>query len=354
MVGDPANPGSGSVVSAPSFFIVGARRSGTTLLRLILDRHSEVAIPPESHFIPRLWSRRQRYGSNAHIEYLEQFLRDLASEHRFRQWGIPVDAVRARLAQLREPTFADGIGAVFRTYAELHGKSRWGDKTPQYLHQVGLLSHLFPESRFIHLVRDGRDVALSMVSLERLHHSVASAAYYWRRDLRKAFAAAPGLGGRLLWLPYEDLVSDPENVMPAVCSFLDLGFESSMTSPDPDALERVPPNQRTMHTRVVLAPTRSLRDWRRDMPIREVGKSQSIAGSELLRAGYQLAPVGGRVSGALLARLDLLRFWVRSVPGRVRFYRKARRARPRKEGRGVRRLWTRSRAPDPQRSRNLT
>src|SRR4051794_27962840 len=121
-------------------FVVGCSRSGTTLLRALLDAHPLLAVPPESHFAvaPRL--------------------RRLGRDPWFRLWGIePPD--------LRGLDVADAVRAVFAAYAAAQGKPRYADKTPHYVSHLPLLAERFPEARFVHVVRDGRDVALSLLEV---------------------------------------------------------------------------------------------------------------------------------------------------------------------------------------------
>ena len=81
-------------------------------------------------------------------------------------------------------TTGEAIAAVFETYAAEHGKERWGDKTPLYMQYLPLLERLFPDARFVHLVRDGRDAALSFLSVPRGDHDRGLGPSARRRRLR--------------------------------------------------------------------------------------------------------------------------------------------------------------------------
>src|SRR5215211_5957944 len=137
--------------------VLGVRRSGTTLLRVMLDRSAELAVPDESYFVPQLAHRHgQRPKRDA-------FLDDLRRLPTLREWDLPLAAVEARL----RPGMSTGaaIAAIYEAYAATHGKPRWGDKTPMYMEYLPLLRRLFPEAWFVHLIRDGRDAALSFLEL---------------------------------------------------------------------------------------------------------------------------------------------------------------------------------------------
>jgi hypothetical protein len=306
------------------FFIVGVDRSGTTLLRVMLDRHPLLAIPPESHFIPRLWARHRRYGPNGIVDRKELFLRDLDADPHFRQWRLSLQAVRDELSKESSPTLAAAIECTFRAYAHSRGKVRWGDKTPGYAEQVDLLSRLFPEARFVHLIRDGRDVALSMMDLGRLHRRAATVAFFWRRRIGVAKSKGQLLGSRrYLELRYESLVEDPERELKRLCGFLDLSFAPEMLQHDERAVLTIPAAVRRMHRSTALPPTKGLRDWRSQMDSKQVAEFEAIAGQQLLATGYE---VTSKIDLAVRARawLQVGWFWVRSTRTRSRRRRRLR------------------------------
>ena len=140
------------------FFIVGSGRSGTTMLRLMLDAHPDVAVPAESHFVDELARAWPRYVRAGRID-ADAVVRSIGK--RLDLMGIPRGEARERLAALPTTAVSDAVDSVFRIYADAHGKSRWGDKTPGYVLSMPLLAEVFPGSRFVHLIRDGREVALS-------------------------------------------------------------------------------------------------------------------------------------------------------------------------------------------------
>ena len=139
--------------------ILGVSRSGTTLLKEMLDEHSALALPSESYFVPQLWDRHGKRPERA------AFLEDVGRLARIREWGVTRAAVDELLPA--EPTFADAIGAVYRAYADLRGKPRYGDKTPSYMQRLEVLERAFPGAQYVHLVRDGRNAALSFLAMHR-------------------------------------------------------------------------------------------------------------------------------------------------------------------------------------------
>lgn len=316
--------------SPDPFFIVGAQRSGTTLLKLMVDRHSLVGIPPEAAgLIPDLCQRGARYGTSGRVIKREVFLRDVASHPAFRRWDVSVGLVREELERFADPTLQQAISAIYSAYARKHGKAGWGDKTPRYIEEMSFLARLFPTARFAHLIRDGRDVALSELELHRLHRHSASVALTWRRKITRARATGIDLGDRYIEVRYEDLIAAPEMELRRLCRFLKLPFEPKMLSHDADqvkqTLERMPATARVQHQRLLNPPTKGLRDWRAEMSCPEIVEFEAIAGRVLREAAYPLS--GGKIT--VMARVrawaHVAAFLVRSLVPRARLRRQEKR-----------------------------
>lgn len=176
------------------FFIVGSARSGTTLLRRILNSHSHICIPPESRFIVDL------YGGTDTVR-VDDFLNALRAHKHWPFWDIPIDEVRAQMQEGPTISYADAIEAVYRTFATTRGKSIWGDKTPRYIEHIPLLAGLFPEALFLHVIRDGRNVALSYADVPFGPKTIPKAAALWARRVAKGLDEGRSLGpGRYLGL----------------------------------------------------------------------------------------------------------------------------------------------------------
>ena len=149
------------VAQAP-FFIVGAGRSGTTLLRLILAGHSRLHIPPETWFLRPLVQDFPLTGALTQPQ-VERAIETMVQDERWPDMEMAADELRRQAATLTQPTLVDLIDLVYRHLLHASGKQRLGDKTPHYFAIVPELATLYPEAKFIHLVRDGRDVAISWI-----------------------------------------------------------------------------------------------------------------------------------------------------------------------------------------------
>lgn len=270
----------------PFLFIVGYPRSGTTLLRGMFDSHHLMAVPDESHFIPIMATRRRRYEGRAGFR-TDLFLSDLLERHQRRSWWVPADELRDGLSARPPRDLADALRRVYRCYAASRGKPRYGDKTPAYVLNIARLARLFPESRFIHIIRDGRDVALSILDRPWGPSTMEEAAFRWRQAIRRGRSEGGRLGeDRYREVRYEDLVRDAEGVLRPLCAFADLEFDPSM--------ERFHENQELISERawfrpVSLPPTPGLRDWRKGMSQEHVVTFESLAGGTLREFGYELS-----------------------------------------------------------------
>jgi hypothetical protein len=276
----------------------------------MLDAHPELAVPPESHFIPSLW---RDHGSSRPVDP-GAIARALVATPQFGHWKIPEGAVLRRVEELDRPSFADVVEAAFLANADAHGKTRWGDKTPIYVRSIPLLARLWPEARFVHLIRDGRDVALSYLSLHWGPSTVWSAARKWRRDVSAGIRDGQPLGtSRYLEVRYEALIAEPRSTLEVVCAFAGLPFEAAMLDPAQRAgHETLAPDEgRPFHERSEGLLDPAAREWRTQMSDPDVRAFEAVAGPLLEDLGYErrFPDVGrrDRVEGVVRARgLDLV------------------------------------------------
>lgn len=302
--------------ATPAFpFFVGMGRSGTTLFRAMFDSHPEMSIPGESGFIVRLGRRRGRYERNGSF-VVEPFVADLLEHRGFRRWGLPEQDVRAALANPPLGGFTDAVRRLYALHAAREGKPRYGDKTPNYVLSLPLLADMFPEARFVHIIRDGRDVALSHLDIKEWGpDSVEEAAVEWRRNVRKGMRDGSRLGvHRYREVRYEDLLDRPEATLVDLCGFLDLPFHPAMLT----YAERAADVLRTEafpqhHSRLASGPTKNLRDWRRDMTPADASRFEAIAGGLLSELGYDRGTGGVTPRDRLGAGLALSRLGVKFV-----------------------------------------
>lgn len=299
-------------MSTPPLLVLGVSRSGTTLFRVILDRHPDLAVPDESYFIPQL---ADRHGTTIR---LADFVDDLRRLPTLPKWGISAADVEPLLRPGMR--LGDAIAAVYETVAQSQGKKRWGDKTPMYMQHLALLERLFPTALYVHLIRDGRDAALGFLSMPpgvvteswALPRTAGRFACLWRTDVLAARALGARVGERYLEVRYEDLVQDPRTTVQGVCEFTGLAF-------DPHMLEyagEVDVSAKPHHQRLTQAPTPGARDWRRDMSAEDRVAFEAVAGNLLAELGYETtAPPS--TSDRLRARKDLASYAVQAAAWRA-------------------------------------
>jgi hypothetical protein len=277
---------------SPFPYIVGMNRSGTTLLRAMLASHPDLTIPEEAQFRVDMSSDYRRYERADGLDQ-EAFLTDLCRHPTFGWWGLGCDEIRALLREESPESFADAMRVLFRHCARMEAKTRYGDKTPAAVGALPRLAQLFPEARFIHLIRDGRDVALSHVATETGIKRVAEVAVIWKDLVERGHIDGGSLGPqRYRELRYEQLVEDPEGVLRYLCEFIELDFDSQMLRYFERPLEvlgRTQVADLPIHKTLYLPPTKGLRDWHAQMSRRDVEVFEAIAGDLLEELGYERA-----------------------------------------------------------------
>jgi len=288
---------------APPLIVLGVGRSGTTLLRVMLDRNSRLAIPDESFFVLQLAHRHP--GRIV----LRSFYDDLHRLPRLGDWGITPEDVRPYLHDGMRTR--EAIAAIFEAYAAHAGKPRWGDKTPLYMQHLPLLERLLPDALWVHLVRDGRDAALSFLALPpgfsgrtwAQPHTVAQFAARWRVEIEAAQALGRRSQDRYLELRYEELVAAPERELRRICEFASLPWEPEMLAyPGTIDVSKLPE-----HQRLAQPPTPGVRNWREEMSREDALAFERVAGDVLRDCGYELLEPDESYPTAR-GRLELVRF----------------------------------------------
>jgi Sulfotransferase family len=247
------------------------------MLRLILDR-GDVAIPSESMFLIDVDGRQPA----------ETVLREVWSHPRVRLWDLPGEPPAIPAGLNREDAYRFAVSAPFVAYANREGKTRWGDKTPAYISQISRLAAIWPDARFVVLVRDGRDVALSVMKVPFGANNVWAAARSWAAAVRQGREAALRHPGRVLELRYEDLVERPDEEVRTICAFLGLEYNPDMLAIDRTDRAKVAEDQAGWFTNVWAGITMdAVGKWRTEMPPHQQQVFESVAGEELRELGYE-------------------------------------------------------------------
>jgi Sulfotransferase family len=276
----------------PYLFVVGCPRSGTTLLRRIIGAHPEVAMLPETHWIPRLARRGHGIGTDGLVTH--ELVDWLVGYHRFP--ALMLEPGEARELVELGVTYPEFVAALFDLYGSKQMKPLVAEKTPSYVAEIPTLHALFPKARIVHIVRDGRNVCLSVLNWKRRAEwftrrfrtwrddPLVTAALWWKRFVSLGREDGAQLGAHLYHeLRYEALVANPEGAVRALCTFLEVEFDERMlrfhegkTRPDPGLSANG----------AYLPITPGLRDWRTQLPFNDLEVFEAAAGDLLDDLGY--------------------------------------------------------------------
>jgi hypothetical protein len=285
---------------APAPFVVGATRSGTTLLRLMLDAHPEMAIPSETHFIPDLIKVYRLESATP-----ERMCEVVTAHRRWGDFHLDPEELLERFRAIDPINPGDAARAFFQLYAEREGKTRWGDKTPGYVREMHRIESVLPEARFVHLVRDGRDVALSVLGMNWGPSTVPEAAFRWKKRILRAREQAPRIG-HYVEIRYEDLVRGTEATLRRICEFVDLPYNEEMLRYHERASERLQEKARDLDRGPEKAPQTAearleshalatqppdperIERWRTEMSVEDRAVYEELAGDLLADLGYEV------------------------------------------------------------------
>jgi hypothetical protein len=270
------------------FFIVGSSRSGSTLLRLMLASHSRIAIPSETWYLTALVERfpfDRPLQENEIVEATSVMI----NHYTWPDMGLDAAEVRRLVAGLSEVRLRDLVETVYRCHVKAEGKTRWGDKTPAYIEIIPALAAMFADSKFIHLIRDGRDVAKSFQKQDWNGPWMLGFTREWLRavELDMKLGKTP-LNERILRVLYEDLVLHPEATLRKICAFIDERFEDQMLLWHGKVENAVPIRERKFHTGLGrdMNPSDVSR-WKREMTSREIFVAEALMGIQLSHFGYE-------------------------------------------------------------------
>jgi len=213
-------------------FIVSSPRSGSTLLRLMIDAHPAIAIPPPDWLIELVYPYLYSYGGLRSESNLLALAEDILETPTVKKWPLKLSA-KELLSFAPSRDFAGLYEGLHLAHARREGKPRWGEKSPRCSFWIDELKAMFSDAQFIHIIRDGRDTAIDLSdSASMLPFSIYSAGLLWQRYVKAIRESAERLSrSSYLEVRYEDLCADPRKAMGAVCAFLGEDFSERMLTP---------------------------------------------------------------------------------------------------------------------------
>ncbi len=282
------------IINIPFFFVIGRARSGTTLLRCIFDAHPQIIFPLECAYIVHL---HRKYGKVKFWdeENITSFYHDVIKYPKFNLWTIDHKRLLEYLMlQKGENTYSTMCKTVYFSFDSLFQKTEirlLGDKNPSYSRQTKKLTVLFPEARFIHLVRDYRSNIISMIQAGFETAIYSSLAYRWKfvnMQVEKQKKTHPG---RFYTLRYEDFVRQPERYLKEMCLFLGLEYSPEMMhyrDKMDEMLAIYPKELIYLHHKSLLNPINAdnIDAWKNILTERQIKTADAVAGKFAENYGY--------------------------------------------------------------------
>ena len=291
----------------PFLFVLGCQRSGTTLLQHILDSHPQTAIMQEAGWFGTWYERR--IGITAEGFVTADLIPSILRTSKNIDLGVSAAELSELIGNGRQIPYERFISAIFDRFGLARKKHLVGSKNPDYLRHLNSLHQLWPHAKFVHIIRDGRDVCLCASDRWKgtgfqgfpflLYESpdrvfdhwkedpVITTALWWEWNVSLGREFGRSLGPAMYYeLRYEHLVTRPKDECLALCQFLEIPFDDAMLRHQDNFKPRSGPNGAILHARVGLPITSGLRDWRTEMPAEELGRFEAASGTFLEELSY--------------------------------------------------------------------
>jgi hypothetical protein len=278
-------------LSCDPFFIIGSGRSGNTLLRTVLCNHSKISIPPESYVISNMVRKYQKLNFLDWKELIKIIIGELESHDQFYTWKINLAPVYERLLNLapENRSLAKIIDEIYCYYSEQNASDFviWGDKTPLNTLNLGWIDKIFYNSRYIHVIRDGRDVVSSYLKMGR-YDKIEDACWRWNKsiNLAKKFGCSKS-EEEYIEIRYEDFVSDPAIEVEKICNLLGINFNKQMINHREKVSELGDTSELSHHSNLSKPiNTDSIGKWRKNLSKKQKQKAINLMKDNLNKLGY--------------------------------------------------------------------
>lgn len=277
------------------FFIIGAGRSGTTLLRRILVASEQVHIPPETYVLAQVI---EYYRRNAYQDWGSLVLQCLALfelHPEFDTFQITLRPLLPKLYALpeEERSLARMLDMLYHYHAEKMGVKceRWGDKTPINTFALDDIHAVFPQAKFIHLLRDGVDVVSSCIQ-RGLVPNLNDAACRWQQALKAVECFREGYNEGCLDVRYESLVSQPDHTVHSLCTWLNLTYSPRMIDEIGHASVLGDMDYEHYQSSLEKVSSKYIGQGRKVLALQDRQQLQTLIGKDLQRLGYGRADKG--------------------------------------------------------------
>jgi hypothetical protein len=282
----------------PQIFIVGMARSGTTLLSEILNTHSKIVVSPETHYFRKYWLSDKQASLKKRVMLSKKFL---ASDE-FKQFGFSVEEKKEIEGEILEGLKSgqtEILTNVLTRYRLSKKKTLWVEKTTAHLMFLPQITKLFPASQFVCLVRDPRDICLSLKKVPFNAHSTMSIARRWKRYSKRSSLYRNEYKTIFLEIKYEDLINNPEHELKKVCKFFSIDYQSKMLNRNNDPSTFDGKKEFWKLNAIKPIDKNNFDKWKREMRPGEIYFLQKYLSREMYRYKYDIKPI----------RFDVNVFW---------------------------------------------
>ena len=284
-------------------FILGNPRSGTSLFRIILNNHPNIVSPPECGFSEWLYSDYRNWcKEDINSNKLELFIKDLSHCKKIETWNLDYTKLKELIIDEEPNNYSELTYCVYLLYCnDYEGIKIISDKNNYYINQIERLNDIWPEAKYIHLVRDGRDVACSYFSMNELKteskykpdlpQSISHIANEWKNNNKNIEQIRINFDSKYLFLRYEDIITNSMEHLKKVCDFLEIPYSETMLNYYKNTNTKLMEPEETLDWK---RKTREAPDKKRiaryksDLTDSQINEFIGIAGKTLVRYGYDL------------------------------------------------------------------
>jgi hypothetical protein len=253
----------------------------------MLGSHENIVVPPESLLFKMFWSQQRQYGDLARLGNQAELLKDMLATRVIRYWS-PRPRLEDVVPLIRRPGFAGVIEALILSTAAGKTAGLWGEKSPGHIFYWQQIRQCFPEAKVVHIVRDGRDVAVSLLQARMGPKTYDAAARLWKSylvEMDRVRSTCPAED--FCEIRYEDLLAEPEGTLRQVCARLGVHYSPAMLQFFEHKYEyRTDVTNAANLQRPLIAS--NTQKWRSRMGLVQLREFEAVAGDCLLRYGYAL------------------------------------------------------------------
>jgi hypothetical protein len=253
-----------------------------------------VAVVNETYWVPRKFRERTGLTRDGHVT--RALIDKLMASPKFDRMGLSVDDLTRLMPSHVAITYDRYVSSLFDLYATRRGKPLAGDKSPGYVRRMAQLHELLPSARFMHIIRDPRDLCLSMLEWSSGENTagqfgtwaedpVTSTALYWRLSVGLGRQCGAQLGGDIYHeVRYENLVASPERTVTRLCTFLGIPYDPRMTRYH-EGKTRLKPGRSSKAQWLPVTP--GLRNWANQLPVEAIERIETVTGDLMADVGYR-------------------------------------------------------------------